>query len=453
MFQVRRSDSVSPFRWAVIALLCLSLAALGITIWIMVDFLREQEIVHRLIQQLPDEAMSDARKLAGELKWQFRLAMLVVLNVIATACAVALLSRAYSSSQASLRNIKILASDILNSMDLAVLTTDLEGTITSCNRPGYEMLETTETILGKKVFDAFAGVPVEAFRREAMANAKSNIANKLFRDFELTKGDHTKTLRGFCQPLTDSKQVEIGSVLQLRDVTERLLIEQQIHRMERYMGMGSLAVGLHHEIKNPLAALSLHVQLLDEQLLKQNPNEETLQCLDVLKSEIGRITGVLESFRDYASIDTLHLSDVNVASLLDRMISLVSPQATQGNITVFVQVPQDLPSIQADQAKVEQMLLNLLLNAIQAMPDGGKLTIRAAAVDNLVHIAIRDTGPGIPDNLMDRVFDPYFSTKRHGTGMGLAICEKIVRQHQGRLELINANPGTKVEIALPIEVT
>ena len=136
MFRVESEESGRRYRLAIAGLLVLSAVAFFVTVWVMVDFLREQEIVHALIDQLPPYAALSAEELEGELQWQFRLSILVVLNLVVTALAVVLLSRAYGTSQASLRDIKAKASDILSSMDLAVITTDRAGIITSINHRG-----------------------------------------------------------------------------------------------------------------------------------------------------------------------------------------------------------------------------------------------------------------------------------------------------------------------------
>jgi PAS domain S-box-containing protein len=447
MFQVHGSDSSRPYRLAVLGLLVLSLAALLVSVWVMVDFLREQEILRRLIRELPPPVAAEAEDLAGELRLQFRLSALVVLNTVATVCAVVLLSRAYSSSQQSLRDIKLLAADILSSMDQAVITTDLAGSITSLNRRAHELLALDDAAINRTLTEACPDLPLDAFRLLAMRSTSTRPT----RDFELARGNGKRVLRGFCQPLRDSADNEIGSVLQLRDVTETLLMEQQMRRMERYMGMGPLAVGLHHEIKNPLAALSLHVQLLEERLARQETDAETGENLQVLKAEIARVTGVLESFRSYAALDVLDRTNVDITDLVRRLTTLITPQAKEQGIEVDFQLDSPLPKVSADQTKIEQVVLNLLLNAIEAMPDGGRLRIRAGRRGENVVVSVRDTGHGIPETLRDRVFDPYFSTKSHGTGMGLAVCDKIVRQHQGQLNLKPADPGTIAELVLPRE--
>lgn len=449
MFRTQESELGRPYRLVITSLMVLNVAALAITLWVMADFLREQQIVRSLIRQLPPEATAAAELLAGELKWQFRLTALVVLNLIATGFAVALLARAYRSSQRSLRDVKSLAADILSSMDQAVITTDREGVITSINRRGLELLRVSEDSIGRKLGEACQVVDLESFRRDSIPKDPSRVV----RDYVVAQPQGNRILRAFCQPLRDAQEHQIGTVLQLRDVTERAWTEQQMQRMERFMGLGSLAAGLHHEIKNPLSALSLHVQLFEEQFEGQKLPAETREILGVLKTEVTRIIGVLESFRSYASIDRLTRSAVYVDKLLERQVKLISPQAFALGVDVRLKIESPIPRLKADRGKLEQVVLNLMINAMDAMPGGGQLTISAAVRETYVVVYVADTGYGVSDDLRQHLFDPYFTTKGSGTGLGLALSEKIVRQHGGLLELCPSERGAVFAISLPIEGT
>ena len=452
MFRINANETRNAFRPAIVGLLTLSIAAFVVTVWVMMDFLHEREIVHQLINKLPPDAALDAAELEGELLWQFRLSILVVLNLVVTALAVALLGRAYGSSQESLRDIKSKAGDIISSMDLAVITTDINGLVTSINRRGIEFLDLDRDCVGLPLAELSDSIPLEDFRRRSNGEEPHDVTPE---DFASNRSAVPRVLRAFCQPLRDHREQVIGNIIQLREVTERVLIEERLRRMERYMGLGSLAAGLHHEIKNPLAALSLHVQLLDEELDGTVAQGEVHQMLGVIRTEVARVSDVLENFRDFASIGRLETAQIDLATLVDRQIKLITPQAARQKIELSVET-DDLPQINADRVRLEQVLLNLLVNAMEAMPNGGTLTVRAQRVisqdlDVSIQIQIADTGTGIPENIRDCVFDPYFTTKNKGTGMGLALCDKIVRQHGGSIEFHSSEDGTVFEVTLPVE--
>lgn len=446
MFRVQSTETGKNYRLAVVGLLLLSAAALAVTIWEMIDFLREQAIVEDLMQRLPEDARDSAEILAGELWWQSRLTILVVLNVVVTGIALILLWRAYRSSQESLRDLRALAGDVLSSMDQAVLTTDRSGTITSINRRGLEFLEESRDgdCVGRNVSD-LKSIPLGEFRSDWLAQRSASMT----RDMQVHRDGHTRVLRAFCQTLNDHAGNEIGNVLQLRDVSERVLIEDRMRRMERYMGLGSLAGGLHHEIKNPLAALSLHVQLLEEELEGDNPSDEVRQMLGVIRTEVTRIGGVLEGFRDFASIGQLNLTPVELNELIRGQVSLVQPSATQASIRIDFEHEGDECFVLADRVRLEQVLLNLVVNAMEAMPDGGTITITTRESGEFAVIEVRDTGVGIPENLKDRILDPYFTTKSEGTGLGLALCDKVLRQHRGSLEFQSSERGTVFVLTIP----
>jgi PAS domain S-box-containing protein len=451
MFQVRPTEAGDFYRLVIAGLLGLSVAALAVTIWIMDDLLREQLIVARLIELLPPEGDLAAERLAGELRWQFRLSILVVLNLVVTGFAMLLLWRAYRSSQESLRDLKALAGDILGSMDQAVITTDVDGIVTSINQRGCKLLGVQGDPVGKPLGQLTEALALDEFRQQCRQRQLTDQT----RDFQFACDGTTKTLMAFCQPLTDRDHIDIGDVIQLRDVTERVLMDDRMRRMERYMSLGSLAAGLQHEIKNPLAALSLHVQLLEEELADVSSSPAVVEMLGVIKTEVVRIGGVLEGFRDFASVSLLNLVEVDLAELMDRLVKLLRPQTLQESIEVRLEIPPTpLPRLKLDRTRMEQVLLNLLINAMEAMPGGGTIRIAGTCQPDpppgSVRIEIADTGTGIPENLRRRIFDPYFTTKSHGIGMGLALCDKIVRQHGGLLDFRTSERGSVFVITLPI---
>jgi len=451
MFRVQPNETGRTYRMGVILLLALSVVALAVTVWVEFDFLREQELVKELIQDLPSEARSPAYELAGELRWQFRLTTLVVLNLVVTGFAVVLLWRAYRTSQESLRDVKALAGDILSSMEQAVITTDVAGVVTSINRRAETVMATDWSAVGRSLGEFSDVIPLEEFRQEWLKDKSS----ALTRDFLIEENGNERTIRAFCQSLTNAEGEETGNVLQIRDVTERLLIDERMRRMERYMGLGSLAAGLHHEIKNPLAAVSLHLQLLEEELEDANTSSDALEMLTVINTELSRIGDVLEGFRDFAAVDQLTLAEVNMSDLIEQQTRLITPRAAAQNVEVTVDSSaRNLSPVPGDRTRLEQVLLNLFVNGIEAMPAGGRLTISAAVVpssDQLV-ITVSDTGTGIPEDLKERVFDPYFTTKNGGTGLGLSLCDKIMRQHQGSLDFTSTRSGTGVNMILPLRV-
>jgi signal transduction histidine kinase len=455
MFDNHDGPSVRRFA-AVLALL--SLTAFAVTAVMMYHAQHEQEIFAKLTEHLPKSDLEAARELSGELSLQGGLAVLLGLNVIGTAIALAWLVRGYLSSERTLEDVKVYSTDVLASMDAGVITTDRNGRMTSINPSGMQLVDCTEEHLGRTLESLGKRHALLAEIRDEVATYHHPIRD---RDYTLDNQGFRQTLRAGCTLLRNRRGEEIGTVLHVRDVSEKELIEERLRRMERYMGLGSLAAGLQHEIKNPLSALSLHIQLLCERLEATTNDAEVDELLDVLHTEVHRINDVLDGFRNYASTNQIGRTSVDVAILVERLVRLLRPQAEQQSVKLDVQLPVEMVGlIQGDSVGLEQVLLNLALNGMAAMTDGGKLTFRLSRQDDFVRIDVRDEGNGIPEEIRSRIFDPYFTTRSNGTGMGLALCDKIVRQHDGSIdfrvieneasETDNSVQGTEFTVLLPM---
>lgn len=425
----------------------LSLVALVVTAWVLMNVHHEQAIVTSLVNHLQGADLEVATELSSELGIQWSLSVLLVLNVVATAVAFSFVVRGYFSSERNLEDVKVLAADILASMDAGVITTDMKGRIIGINPRGRELV-------GLNTIDAETTIhqlgPEHALLVAITDEISKHHHTIRDRDYRLERDGHRMTLRAGCTMLRNRQKEEIGLVIHVRDVTEKALMEERLRRMERYMGLGSLAAGLQHEIKNPLSALSLHIQLLCERLQSSSEDEEVHEILDVLNTEVKRISNVLDGFRNYASIHEIGRSPVNVVQLIEKLVRLLRPDAEQKKIKLAVETSNQTSGlIQADAAQLEQVLLNLALNAIAAMPDGGTLRIKISSQPDRLRIDVIDTGIGIPSEIQSQIFDPYFTTRRDGTGMGLALCDKIVRQHDGSIEFETSPSGTTFTVLLP----
>ncbi len=444
MFDIQNRRGV---RRLALGLALLSLVALTVTAWILLDVAREQEILSEIIKHLPPGDLESAEELSGGLRLQSGLSILLVVNSIGTAIAIAFVIRGYMSSEQSLRDVKVLATDILASMDAGVITTDHKGIITSINPHGIKLLGFENDGIGYSLAEISPEHEFLSTICEEVGQYHDAIRDL---DYCMTSNGHDMTLRAGCTLLKNQRGEEIGTVIHVRDVTEKALMESRLRRMERYMGLGSLAAGLQHEIKNPLSALSLHIQLLCEKFNREPFDAEIDDLLDVLHTEVRRINDVLDGFRNYASSTQLGQSWVDVSVLIEKLIRLLRPQTKAQKIIVKVELPEKLPgSIEADSVRLEQVLLNLALNAMTSMPQGGELTFRLSEQNHFLQIDVTDTGKGIPPEIQSQIFDPYFTTRNDGTGMGLALCDKIIRQHEGSIDFHSSPKGTEFTILLP----
>lgn len=454
MFDVHEKRSGRSMRLLAGGLALLSLVSLLVTVLITMDVQREQEIVAGIVKHLPESDLAVAEELSGDLRLQGRLAVLLVLNVVVTAIALALVLRAYLHSEQSLRDVKVLASDIIASMDAAVITTDRAGRMTSVNPGGRDLIGLNDDSVGQLLADVD---PAHELLHTVCTEVNATHQSVRDRDYCAVVHGYRRTLRVSCTMLRNQRSEEIGTVVYVRDVTNKALLEERLRRMERYMGLGSLAAGLQHEIKNPLSALSLHIQLLQERLDQDSAHPDVHEMLEVLSTEVRRISEVLDSFRNYTSVQQLGRTPVVIGRLIEKLVRLLRPEAQIQNIDLVTDLPdQPAGRVLADSAQLEQVFLNLALNSMAAMPGGGKLTFRVESQKDAVRISVLDTGQGIPAEIQSQVFDPYFTTRHDGTGMGLALCDKMIRQHGGSIEFrspsdADSGSGTEFTVMLPLE--
>jgi signal transduction histidine kinase len=221
--------------------------------------------------------------------------------------------------------------------------------------------------------------------------------------------------------------------------------EQRARRLrdeEQAALVGTIASGIAHEIRNPLSTLRMNLQLLREDWADPITEREQRgrRRIDVLLRETERLENVVSDFVRFASGHALRLEPTNLNDLAGELLDFLAPQAERARIRLRREFAPDLPRVEVDPNLMRQALLNLLVNAQQAMPHGGEITVRTASNGEHVLLQVRDTGPGIPLEHRDKIFNLYFSTKPGGTGLGLPMVKKIVEEHQGTVE-VDSRPG------------
>jgi len=223
---------------------------------------------------------------------------------------------------------------------------------------------------------------------------------------------------------------------------------ERMKRVERLYAVGQLSAGLAHEIRNPLAAVAGAVGIME-----RNPNSEDKQkeCLDIIKKETGRLNRLLTSFLDFARPRSPQYRSIELSGTLDSVIDLANHAIDRKPIRLLKEIAPDLPEIECDPEQVKQVVLNLLINAVQASPEGGEVVVSAQSDESRMTIQVKDQGCGIPPEDRDRIFDPFFTTKESGTGLGLSVAHQIVEQHGGVLTAeSNSGRGMKFSVALPL---
>ena len=228
--------------------------------------------------------------------------------------------------------------------------------------------------------------------------------------------------------------------------------QQTAQHAERLAELGTLTGGLAHEIKNPLSTIGLNLQLLAEDLNPTSPGYDRLQHrLSTVLRETNRLRDILEDFLRYAGKLELDLRPVDLNTLLEEMVDFFSPQAQIHRVQIRLQ-PTPVPLIVRADAKIlKQAILNLMLNAVQAMPDGGELILSDSQIEGKARLSVIDTGPGMSPDVLNRIFDAYYSTKKGGTGLGLAMARRIIHEHGGQLSVRSeVGKGSDFSITLPL---
>jgi two-component system, NtrC family, sensor histidine kinase HydH len=221
---------------------------------------------------------------------------------------------------------------------------------------------------------------------------------------------------------------------------------------QQYTELAELAGGFIHEIKNHLSTLGLNLQLLAEDF--ENPETQrerrALERIQRLQGECQRLVDVSNDFLRFARVENLDLKPMDLANVVEELVNFFVPTAMANNIDIKSYFPSDLPQVLLDREMFKQALLNLLMNAQQAMPSGGEITIQAARENNGVVLNVIDTGKGMPPDVAAKVFQPFFSTRGGGHGLGLPTTRKIIEAHNGTIELQSeVERGTKFTLRLP----
>ncbi len=274
----------------------------------------------------------------------------------------------------------------------------------------------------------------------------------LDREFGLDAKGATRLIAVSVSTLVSQGRIE-GAIVHMEDITEKRRKEAQLRRAESLASLTTLAAGVAHEIKNPLGSLSIHIQLIRKAL--QGKDEVEIPFLErhlgVVDEEIDRLNKIVVDFLFAVRPMDVQLRESDPGELVAGIAEFIRPEAERTGVMVELDVADALPRVALDERLMKQAVLNLVKNALAAMPGGGKLRLVAEKADEAVRITVGDTGVGISEEDLPKIFEPYFTTKENGTGLGLTITFKIVREHDGEI-MVTSRPGqgSTFMINLPI---
>src|SRR5712692_8898456 len=331
--------------------------------------------------------------------------------------------------------LKDFSENIVESLNVGVLAVDLGGMVESWNTR-------MEQLFGVKRQDA-VGHQLRALLPEELA---SEIAAR--RDDEQITGiykqrlqHHGKwlTLNVSITPLVSKSGERIGRLLLFDDVTQRERMEEQLTQTEKLTSLGLLAAGVAHEVNTPLAVISNYIQMLAKQMPEADPRQA---IIEKIVKQTFRASEIVNNLLNFSRTSAAGFADIDVNRVVEETLSLVAHPLKTSHIHVVKQLGEPLPAVRGSANKLQQVFLNLFLNARDAMPAGGMLEVRTAAHNGSVEIEVADTGPGIPREHIHRIFDPFFTTKAsgRGTGLGLSVSYGIIKEHAGKID-VRSTPG------------
>jgi two-component system sensor histidine kinase PilS (NtrC family) len=339
----------------------------------------------------------------------------------------------------ALQNLQAMHENVIHSMRGGLITTDLEGRITLLNIPGQRLLgRSARQVLGKKVHELFLDPLPNVDSFAVTFEVKSIVPSGEERTFGVT-----------ATPLRMTEQEVAGFVYTFSDLTEMKRLEREVRMRDRLAAVGRMAAGIAHEIRNPLASIAGSVQVLAGIAAL---SEEQRTLVNIVTRESERLNDIISDFLVYSREKKLQFASVDLISLLDDTLTLLQnhPRQEQNAVKIVreYKVPEAIAWADAD--RIKQVFWNLCENAMRAMPQGGVLTARIAESGEELEVTIRDTGVGISQQQMEKIFEPFQSNFTGGTGLGLAIVYQVIQAHEGAIS-VNSEQGKGTEFVIRLK--
>jgi len=349
---------------------------------------------------------------------------------------------------------KDLLTIIFDSLSRAIIVTDDDDKIIFHNESFFKILGIKKrNLIGKDLLTIITDKElVDFFLTPIPEKARIVTDDNIF-----VKEPIKKMYSASIIPLTDDDGQSLGYIYTVLDVTEQKMIEEEKIREAHIAALAQLTSGIAHEIKNPLNSLSIHAQLINKIINHNNltkPNIEKIKNSNkIILDEISRLSRIVDDFLTAVRPTVPTLTEVNVNEILDKAVAILSAEAKQRNILIIKKYYQDMPHTLVDEHQILKAFINIIKNSIEAIDKTeGEITITTYVDKGSIKIEIADDGCGIPEEDIKKIFEPYYTTKFYGTGLGLTIVYRVIKAHQGLIEIdSNVDEGTKFTIFIPIK--
>lgn len=338
---------------------------------------------------------------------------------------------------------------VLDSMTDGVIAADQNNRVMVCNKSAERLVPLTGTeVYEKIIWDIIDDADISRFIQINLEDQET-VSD---REFTLSSGGTTKILSLSILPLVHAGRVQ-GSILHIEDISEKRWREAKLRRAESLASLTTLTAGVAHEIKNPLGSIGIHIQLIQRLIREKGrvESEDISSYLDVINEEVERLNKIVVDFLFAVRPMDMSLSEGCLNCLIQDLLKFMQYELEQTGIQVKAELEDGLSHILMDEKFMKQAILNMVKNAMNAMPDGGTLVLSTQKKGDEVILRISDDGIGMSQEVMEKIFEPYFTTKDFGSGIGLTLVYKIIKEHHGEITVMSKEGrGTTFTISFPV---
>jgi two-component system, NtrC family, sensor kinase len=346
-----------------------------------------------------------------------------------------------------IERLKDFSENIVESLNIGVLTVDLEDCIESWNPQLEDLLAIPRReALRRRLQDVLP----QDLVAEIASRATSDRVSGIYKFHLNTPAGRRLVINASIAPLVGKNGARLGRLILLDDITQRVRLEEQMVQTEKLTSLGLLAAGVAHEVNTPLAVISNYIQMLAKQIPADDPRQKTIERI---VKQTFRASEIVNNLLNFSRTGAAEFVEVNLNSVLEETLTLVQHPFKTAQVNVIKNYTEQLPPVLGSITRLQQVFLNLFMNARDAMPGGGMLEVRTGAHNGSVAVEVTDTGSGIPAENLHRIFDPFFTTKAtgRGTGLGLSVSYGIIKEHAGKVD-VRSTPGKGTSFRLEFPV-
>lgn len=370
-----------------------------------------------------------------------------IAGYVAVAVENARLYQSLEQKASQVERLKDFSESIIDSLKIGVATVDRESRVESWNPPLEELLDVKrDEAIGRKLYEL---VPSDLAAEIASRSIDGHVSG-IYKFPLNARGGRRLVLNVSIAPLVGKDGARLGRLILLDDITQRVRLEEQILQTEKLTSLGLLAAGVAHEVNTPLAVISNYIQMLAKQIPGDDPRQRTIERI---VKQTFRASEIVNNLLNFSRTGGSEFREVDLNAVLEETLTLVQHPLRTVRVNVLRNFGTELPLVLGSTTRLQQVFLNLFMNARDAMPEGGMLEVRTGAHNGSVEVEVTDTGMGIPPENLNRIFDPFFTTKAsgRGTGLGLSVSYGIIKEHAGKMD-VHSTPGKGTSFRLEFPV-